>query len=121
MNPTELEEQLARRLAILICSPPTSEASSRALEEFHALAKICTARAAQAATDTVRAPRDFGKASLPRLLYTKKESAYQLSISLRSISYLITKGQIRTRKIGGRTLIPRAELLRFSRFNRPSK
>ena len=54
----------------------------------------------------------------PRLLYARKEAAYQLSISLRGIAYLIAEGRLRTRKIGGRTLIPHDELLRFSRLDR---
>jgi hypothetical protein len=55
---------------------------------------------------------------VPRLLYSRKDTAYQLSISLRSLAYLISEGRIHTRKIGGRILIPHEELLRFSRHDR---
>jgi hypothetical protein len=54
----------------------------------------------------------------PRPLYSKKESAYQFSISLRSLNYLISDGRINVRRIGGRVLIPHYELLRFSRHDR---
>jgi hypothetical protein len=54
----------------------------------------------------------------PRLLYSKKESAYQLSLSLRSLNYLISEDRINVRRIGGRVLIPHEELLRFSRHDR---
>jgi excisionase family DNA binding protein len=57
-------------------------------------------------------------APLPRLLYSRKEAAYQLSISTRSIDYLIAEGRLNTRKIGGRILIPHDELVRFSRHDR---
>jgi excisionase family DNA binding protein len=55
---------------------------------------------------------------LPRLLYSRKEAAYQLSISTRSLDYLIAEGRLNTRKIGGRILVPHDELLRFSRHDR---
>src|ERR1017187_3065716 len=38
----------------------------------------------------------------PRLLYSRKECAYQLSLSMRALDYLIAAGRLRTRKIGGR-------------------
>lgn len=54
----------------------------------------------------------------PRLLYSRKEAAYQLSISVRAIDYLISARRVKTRKIGGRILIAHEELLRFSRYDR---
>ena len=54
----------------------------------------------------------------PRLLYSKKESAYLFSISLRSLEYLIAEGRLNVRRIGGRVLVPHEELLRFSRHDR---
>ena len=55
---------------------------------------------------------------LPRLLYSRDEAGYQLSISTRGIDYLIAAGRIHTRKIGGRILIPHDELLRFAGSDR---
>jgi len=51
----------------------------------------------------------------PRLLYSRAESAYQLSLSPRAIDYMIAKGTIGIRKIGGRILIPHSELIRVAR------
>jgi hypothetical protein len=41
-----------------------------------------------------------------------------LSISLRSVGYLIAGGRLRTRRIGERTLIPHDELQRFAKADR---
>ena len=48
----------------------------------------------------------------PRLLYSRAESAYLLSLSLRAISYLIARGDLRTKRHGGRVMVTHAELLR---------
>jgi excisionase family DNA binding protein len=50
----------------------------------------------------------------PRLLYDRKEAARQLSISVRSIDYMVTSRKITTRRIGSRVLIPHAELVRLA-------
>jgi excisionase family DNA binding protein len=52
---------------------------------------------------------------LARLLYTRNEAARQLSISVRSVDYLIANKQLATRRIGKRVLIPHSELVRFAR------
>ena len=56
--------------------------------------------------------------TLPRLLYSRAEASFRLSISTRGIDYLIAAGRIRTRKIGGRILIPHEELHRFAGSDR---
>jgi excisionase family DNA binding protein len=55
-----------------------------------------------------------------RLLYDRKSAAKMLSISLRSLAYLLSRGEIRFRRVGSRTLIPRSELLRFARGHHPA-
>jgi hypothetical protein len=50
----------------------------------------------------------------PRLLYDRKEAARQLSISIRSLDYLISGKQIATRRIGSRILISHEELIRLA-------
>jgi excisionase family DNA binding protein len=50
-----------------------------------------------------------------RLLYSRKEAAYQLSISTRAIDYLIATREIAVRRNGSRILIPHAELVRYAR------
>jgi hypothetical protein len=54
-----------------------------------------------------------------RLLYTKKEACSQLSISLRNLDRRIAEGTVKTRHLGGRVLIPHAELVRLSRGDQP--
>lgn len=62
------------------------------------------------------APNDT---SLPptRLLYTRQEAAYRLSISLRSLDYYISTKRLATRRLGRKVLIPHGELIRFSRMD----
>ncbi len=43
--------------------------------------------------------------TLSKLLYSKKESALLLSVSLRTVDYLISRGELRTKRIGKRALV----------------
>jgi excisionase family DNA binding protein len=52
------------------------------------------------------------------LLVSKSQAAFMLSISLRSVGYLIANGRLRTRRIGDRTLIAYDELQRFVKSDR---
>jgi excisionase family DNA binding protein len=49
-----------------------------------------------------------------RLLYSKAEAAELLSLSLRSIHHLVAAGELPTRQIGRRSLIPASALLEFA-------
>jgi hypothetical protein len=49
-----------------------------------------------------------------KLLYDRKSAAYALSISVRSVDYLLSQRAFRTRKIGKKVLIPASELKRFA-------
>ncbi len=51
----------------------------------------------------------------PKLLYTKREAAQLLSLSVRSIDYLITSCEIASRRVGRRVLIHRDAIERFAR------
>jgi excisionase family DNA binding protein len=51
----------------------------------------------------------------PRMLYSRKEAARQLSISPRSLDYLIANREIAVRRNGSRILIPHNELVRYAR------
>lgn len=51
----------------------------------------------------------------PRLLYDRRKSARQLSISIRSLDYLIAAKTFQVRRIGSKVLIPHSELVRYSR------
>ena len=50
-----------------------------------------------------------------KLLYTKREAAQLLSLSVRSIDYLITNCEIASRRVGRRVLIHRDVIERFAR------
>jgi hypothetical protein len=52
-----------------------------------------------------------------RLLYDRKEAARQLSISIRSLDYLIAGKQLDTRRLGKKVMIPHRELVRFASGN----
>jgi excisionase family DNA binding protein len=56
-------------------------------------------------------------AGVKKLLYTKREAAFALGISVRSIDYLIATKQLEARRIGGRVLIPVKEVERFAASN----
>jgi hypothetical protein len=52
-----------------------------------------------------------------RLLYDRKSAALQLSISVRSLDYIIAGGQLETRRIGRKVLVTRASLMRYAAGN----
>jgi hypothetical protein len=56
-------------------------------------------------------------ASPTRILYDRKTAAAQLSISVRSLDYLIQQQHIATRRIGKKVLVHHTELSRFARGN----
>ena len=53
-----------------------------------------------------------------RILYDRKSAAQQLSISVRSLDYLIAAKKLATRRIGKKVLVPHGELVRFASANR---
>ena len=52
-----------------------------------------------------------------RMLYDRKESARQLSLSVRSLDYLIAAKTFRTIRIGKKVMIPHSELVRYASSN----
>ena len=50
-----------------------------------------------------------------KLLYSRKDAAYALSISVRSLDYLIANKKLVTRKLGKKICVPHSELTRFAR------
>jgi len=52
-----------------------------------------------------------------RLLYSRKEAARQLSVSVRSLDYLISRKELNTRRVGKKVLVPHGELVRFAAAN----
>jgi excisionase family DNA binding protein len=49
------------------------------------------------------------------MLYDRKEAARQLSISVRSLDYLIANRELSVRRIGKKVLVPHGELVRYAR------
>jgi excisionase family DNA binding protein len=54
-----------------------------------------------------------------RLLINRRHAAQYLSNSQRSLDYLIANGEMVTRRIGSRVLIPISELHRYARVDHP--
>jgi excisionase family DNA binding protein len=52
---------------------------------------------------------------MDKLLYTLREAAGLLSLSVRTLQYRIRDGQLRVRRCGRKILIPAGELSRFAR------
>lgn len=59
--------------------------------------------------------RDTAPDNSARLLYDRKAAARQLSLSIRSLDYLIAGKELTTRRIGKKVLVPHAELVRYAR------
>src|SRR6266436_6113603 len=57
--------------------------------------------------------------SVEKLLYSRRDTAEALSLSIRSIDYLITTGRLTARRIGGKILIPASAVRRFAREDHP--
>jgi hypothetical protein len=52
-----------------------------------------------------------------RMLYSRIEAARQLSISVRSLDYILAAKQLDTRRIGRKILITHSSLVRFAQGN----
>jgi len=56
-----------------------------------------------------------------KLLVSRTEAAQLLSISQRGLDYLIANQRLPTRRIGGRLLIPVADLRQYARGDHPER
>jgi len=56
---------------------------------------------------------------IEKLLYSRRDTAEALCLSIRSVDYLITTGRLSTRRIGGKILIPATAVRRFAREDHP--
>jgi len=64
------------------------------------------------------------RATIPadeKLLVSRGEAAQLLSISQRGLDYLIANRKLPTRRIGGRVLIPVADLRKYARGDHPER
>jgi hypothetical protein len=57
--------------------------------------------------------------TVDKLLYSRRDAAEALSLSIRSVDYLITTRRLSTRRIGGKILIPARDIQRFAREDHP--
>jgi excisionase family DNA binding protein len=56
-----------------------------------------------------------------KILVSREEAAQLLSISQRALDYLVANRRLPTRRIGGRVLIPVAELQKYARNDHPER
>ena len=56
-----------------------------------------------------------------KLLVSREEAAEILSLSIRSIDYLLASKELPFRKIGTRTMIPLSALQSFARMHHPER
>ena len=68
-----------------------------------------------------KAPASVAVAPMDKMLVSQEEAAQLLSISKRSVEYLVATRQLPTRRIGTRALIPIEEVRRFARFDHPDR
>ena len=61
--------------------------------------------------------REAKGAPVERLLYSRKNAAFALSVSVRRVDYGIADGEFETRKVGTRVLITAASLRRWAASN----
>lgn len=54
-----------------------------------------------------------------KFLFTRKEAAHSLGVCVRTLDYLIAKGDLETKRIGKKILIPREVLRRYASGNHP--
>ena len=66
-------------------------------------------------------PRTVSVPPDSKLLVSRREAAAIVSLSIRSIDYLLARKQLPFRKIGTRTMIPVSELQRFARMDHPKR
>lgn len=62
----------------------------------------------------------FGShANVIKFNYTRDEAAFSLGVSVRIIDYLIERGDLDTRRIGKKVLVPREALRRYAAADHP--
>ena len=54
---------------------------------------------------------------IEKILYSRRDAAYALSISVRSLDYALARGEFETRRIGRKTLITAGSLKRYAAAN----
>ena len=66
-------------------------------------------------------PQRVSVAPEDKLLVSREEAAQMLSISQRGLDYLVASKRLPTRRIGGRVLIPVADLRKYACLDHPER
>ena len=101
--------------------PPDMEQSSL---KIVATSGITVRQPTAASRHRQRKKKPPAKETVPphaKLLVGREEAAVRLSLSVRSVDYLLADRQLKFRRIGGRVLIPISELERFARMDHPQR
>jgi excisionase family DNA binding protein len=68
-----------------------------------------------------KAPASVAVAPIDKFLVSQDEAAQLLSISRRSVEYLVATKKLSTRRIGTRALIPIEDVRKFARSDHPER
>ena len=71
--------------------------------------------------DRKKPPQRVTVAPEDKILVSREEAAQLLSISQRGLDYLVAAKRLPTRRIGGRVLIPVADLRNYARCDHPER
>lgn len=67
--------------------------------------------------DSIMAAADTTTPTITKILYDRKSAAFALSISTRSLDYLIGNKALNTVRLGSKVMVTHAELVKFSKKN----
>lgn len=67
----------------------------------------------------VKRIEQLGQNAVMKFNYTRDEAAYSLGISVRTLDYLIARGELNTTRIGKKVLVPAKELKRYAAGSHP--
>jgi excisionase family DNA binding protein len=66
-------------------------------------------------TDVIDISAAADSTPIQKFLYTRHEGCKSIGVSLRSLDYLISAGEIKIRRVGKKVLVPTSELAKFAR------
>lgn len=70
-------------------------------------------------TEKIKSAENLGNNVTMKFLYSREEAAFALGVCSRTISHLIHRGDLQTRRIGKRVLIPREVLRKYASADHP--
>jgi hypothetical protein len=93
-----------------------SEVLHRQVQETNAQIQVVPRFPGNRNTSNIQ-PMESSQSCGERLLYGRKEAAWKLSVSVRTVDTNLALGEFETRRIGKRVLITAASLKRFAASN----